>query len=219
MINFIIEHGHKLLGWSVFLGLMVGLAYTALVIKREKQDFLRRARRFSVHDFQLSVPPWWTLTAPLAPHRLEFERTDTHYDWKAVFEWRPLQEHELNTAISDDFVAYIQAMHILFDEEASIIHPQTHPLQKQVPGLEAVRIEGTATQNNEKRLYFDALLLKDHDRKGHLLCYSRSSVLNGAIEGPYFEEVIQRLEISRESNTLSAGPLRREMSDLVNQEG
>ena len=57
-----------------------------------------------------------------------------------------------------------------------------------------VRLEGTATQEQTERLYYDAFLVREIKSGHYLYAESKSSILNGLVEGPYFEEVMLRLD-------------------------
>ena len=52
-----------------------------------------------------------------------------------------------------------------------------------------------ATEDIENRIYLDIMIYKDIMQEDFLLCISRSSILNGMVEGPYFEEVLKTMEI------------------------
>ena len=88
----------------------------------------------------------------------------------------------------------IKEKEILFDEVGSVIHNIPFP-QFDKPSLQTARVEGMATQFGTERIYYDAFIVLDRKAGGYLLCESRSSILNGMVEGPYFEEVIKSIEI------------------------
>ena len=91
----------------------------------------------------------------------------------------------------------IQDKKILFDEENSVIHNPTDFLEKDFiksGEYEMLRLEGTATEDGQERLYYDAFIVRHIDQGQYLYAESRSSILNGLVEGPYFEEVMLRLE-------------------------
>ena len=60
---------------------------------------------------------------------------------------------------------------------------------------EVIRVEGKASQRIEERLYLDMCLMRDSNKQGYFLFESRSSVLNGLVEGPFFEEVLAELTL------------------------
>ena len=95
--------------------------------------------------------------------------------------------------IEEDFKNRIEELELVFDLDSSdILMPADFKDRPEVRegDLEIVRIEGTATQQGTERCYFDAFLFRDHKRGEVLFASSHSSVLNGLVEGPYFEEMI-----------------------------
>lgn len=192
--SFIIEHGFE---WILVLVVLMFLVYLAKVIKSEKELYLSKAVPFNFHDFELLIPSWWS------PHSqgeedntLHFHRADTYYDWKAKFSWLPLSEEELSKDMKEIFGSLVSKKHIQFDSAEAVIkdkeHFVSHPLKK-FQETDFLRVEGTATEDDEHRIYYDAFVVKDKKQRGILFCESRSSILNGMLEGPYFEEVIHRL--------------------------
>jgi hypothetical protein len=181
--------------WS-FLILFIGaLLYTAISIKKEKKNFLKRTITYKLKGFNIPIAPWWTLIESDENH-LNFKRTDTRYDWVGLFSIIPYQ----NTPIEKQLVEIIHNRKILFDEETSDI-PNREKISKdfrigKIPHCDFTRVEGTATKEEVQRLYLDMALIKDNKRKLLLLCESRSSVLNGLIEGPYFEETLKQITVS-----------------------
>ena len=58
-----------------------------------------------------------------------------------------------------------------------------------------VRLEGTATADRAERLYYDAFLIRNLKTGSFLYAESKSSILNGLVEGPYFEAVMTGMEL------------------------
>ncbi|MBT7609478.1 MAG: hypothetical protein HN576_06965 [Bacteriovoracaceae bacterium] len=161
----------------------------ARVIKREKKDYLATAQNFNFKTFNLLIPSWWSVKTS-EENLVTYYRADTYYDWKAKFIWIPFEKEVEELSLKDYFAGLIIKKGILFDSHEVIINQYT----------KCIRVEGTATENDEHRIYYDALLVKDKKQKGYLFCENRSSILNGMLEGPYFEEVITRLRKSLENN-------------------
>ena len=87
----------------------------------------------------------------------------------------------------------IKDKNIVFDSDTSVIKNPSDFIGHQIfKDIEAdmIRVEGTATQELQHRIYYDAFLIRDKVPKGFLFCESRSSILNGMLEGPFFEEVL-----------------------------
>jgi hypothetical protein len=177
-----IEHSTS---WIVVILGILFLVYVARVIKREKKDYLATAIPFEFKNFKLLIPSWWSLKSN-EENLVEYHRADTYYDWKAKFLWIPFEKQDTEQSLKDYFAGLIIQKGIQFDAHEAII--------TEFP--KCIRVEGTATENIEHRIYYDALLIKDINQEGYLFCESRSSILNGMLEGPYFEEVITRLQKS-----------------------
>ena len=181
--------------WLAFFLLMALGVYTMRVIKNEKRNYLENAQEIIFKNFKLITPRWWSLVDTGSEDEICFKRLDTRYDWEARFIW--------NTSPSDKdlielFKEQIHARKILFDEENSVIHNPTDFVEKDLiksGEYEMLRLEGTATADRQDRLYYDAFIIR-HIKLGHYLyAESKSSILNGLVEGPYFEEVMLRLEV------------------------
>jgi len=186
-----------ILEWSVLVFILLGLFYGAVAIKNEKRVFLQNLKTFHIKQFKLKIPSWWGLEKnTVSPTKASFIRKDTRYDWRASFEWFSLEEQDKDLSGRDLFIKIIKNKEIFFDEVGSVIHTIPFP-QFDRPHLQTARVEGMATQYGIERIYYDAFIVLDIKAGGYLLCESRSSVLNGMVEGPYFEEVIKSMEIKR----------------------
>ncbi|MGZ3789718.1 MAG: hypothetical protein ACXVLQ_14410 [Bacteriovorax sp.] len=183
------------LEWIALILLLGFGIYTMRIIKNEKKTYIKNAREIRFKLFKLFVPSWWGEIPTDSDNELCFKRLDTRYDWEARFIWNP---QALNMDLIELFKSLIHARNILFDEETSIIY---NPSDFKVGALinsgrfEMVRLEGTATEDRQERLYYDAFLVRELATGATLYAESKSSVLNGLIEGPYFEEVMIRMEL------------------------
>lgn len=178
--------------WGIVLIFIVGMIYAAQVIKNEKRTYLETAIPLSFKHFDFKVPTWWTNTSH-EDSTMVFERTDTRYDWKAHFRWLPFNEGDENKELKTAFAELIKDKNIVFDSDTSVIKNPSDFYGHQIfkdEDPDMIRVEGTATQDLQERIYYDAFLIRDKKQKGFLFCESRSSILNGMLEGPYFEEVL-----------------------------
>lgn len=180
---------------SFFLILGFGV-YTMRVIKNEKRLFLKNAKEIHFKMFKLMVPSWWGVVETGSTEEMCFKRLDTRYEWEARFIWN---EAGSTLDLIELFKEHIHSRHILFDEETSIIYNPSDfrdgPLIS-TGRFEMVRLEGTATAERHQRLYYDAFLVRELNTGAFLYAESKSSVLNGLVEGPYFEEVMIRLQLA-----------------------
>lgn len=179
-----------LFAWLFVLIALLALAYTMKAIKKEKEIFIDNAVMVEFGPYTLQVPSWWSITQQNENY-LRFERSDTRYDWFAIFKLSELEESSLS--IVEEFTSEIHDRKLLFDSDAGIIHEPDSMKCHALENAEVARVEGTATQDGVERIYYDALLARDHDLNKRLWAESRSSVLNGLVEGPYFEYVIQNI--------------------------
>jgi len=186
---------NTLIEWSIMLAVLLVLIYTAITIKNEKKVFFDSLKAYYLKHFTFKIPSWWSLEKELvSPTKASFVRKDTRYDWRAVFEWFPLKSSERELSSQELFIKIIKSKSILFDEVGSVIHKSLLPNLKN-SNIETSRVEGTATENGIERIYYDGFIILDKKAEGYLFCESRSSVLNGMIEGPYFEEAIKSMKL------------------------
>lgn len=189
------------LEWLAFFLLMGFGVYTMRVIKNEKRNYLANSQEVFFQNFKLLTPKWWSLLPKENENEIVFKRLDTRYDWEARFIWN---EKSSDQDIIELFKEKINERKILFDEENSVIHNPSDFREKDLIAsgkYEMVRLEGTATADRMDRLYYDAFLIRHLETGHYLYAESRSSILNGLVEGPYFEEVMIRLSLNE--NTLN----------------
>lgn len=173
--------------WTVLILTLVGATYAAFVIKNEKKVAISDGLPLQFHGFEVIIPRWWTRTFE-SENKITFERTDTRYEWYANFYWLPNIEHDLQTT----FEIMATERGLIFDEDTSIIYAPSMLEEIKEQGIEALRVEGTATERAEHRVYYDAFIIKGDN--GHLYLESRSSILNGLLEGPFFEQAISKIK-------------------------
>lgn len=181
--------------WLAFFLLLALGIYTMRVIKNEKKQYLEQAQEIIFKNFKLLIPSWWGQVDSGSANEIIFKRLDTRYDWQARFIWSDTPNSK---DIIELFKEKIHERHILFDEENSVIHNPSDFREKDLikSGLyEMVRLEGTATADRAERLYYDAFLIRNISTGHYMYAESKSSILNGLIEGPYFEEVMLRLTL------------------------
>lgn len=182
--------------WLILTALIIAGIYTAIIIKSEKKTYLKNAKSKSFFEFNLLIPHWWGEISTDSESSIAFKRLDTRYEWQATFHW---MESELTNDIIELFKERIHERKILFDEENAVIHnPHSFTDNELIKSgeYEMVRLEGTATEDRSERLYYDAFLVRNLKSGKYMFAESKSSVLNGLVEGPYFEEVMHRLRKS-----------------------
>ena len=154
--------------WAFVAIFIVGMIYAAHVIKNEKKTYLETATPLSFKHYDFRIPTWWTNTSK-DEEILVFERTDTYYDWKAHFRWLPFNDGDEDKDLKTAFAELIKDKNIVFDSDTSVIKNPSDFIGHQIfKDIEAdmIRVEGTATQELQHRIYYDAFLIRDKGEKG-----------------------------------------------------
>jgi hypothetical protein len=184
--------------WLV-LATLIGLAlYTLKIIGQEKSSFKQESYEVQFSDLALMIPNWWTLTSQ-TEHQLKFERTDTRYDWYALYTYFPNSEGKdmpklLEEKLNLEGIEF--DMDVVFETDSRVLFRDDR-IQEQFQ--EVIRVEGKASQRVVDRIYYDIYLMRRLNDDGYFIFESWSSVLNGLVEGPYFEESLSELSFIRES--------------------
>jgi hypothetical protein len=189
---------NHLFEWLFLILLIGGAFYTLRIIGQEKSSFKQECYEVHFADLTLMIPNWWSLTEQ-TPNRLKFERTDTRYDWYAYYTYFPNHEDKELTKILEEKLNQEGIefdSDVVFETDSRVLFRDDR-IQEQFQ--EVIRVEGKASQNVVDRIYYDIYLMRRLEDKGYFLFESRSSVLNGLVEGPYFEESLSELSFIRES--------------------
>lgn len=185
---------NNILGWLTVLAFIGGGFYTMKVIGQEKTSFKDDSYEVTFGALKLMIPNWWSITSQ-TDHDLRFERTDTRYDWYATFTYYPAHEGKDLPKLLEE---KLNAEEIEFDEDV-VFETDSRVLFRdssvQEYFQEVIRVEGKASQKVIDRIYYDLYLTRAQNDQGYFIFESRSSVLNGLVEGPYFEESLSELEL------------------------
>ncbi len=169
--------------WVALFFVFLLTIYMMVIIRREKQTYLTHSSAFLFDDFILYPPSWWEIKNQETGY-LSFERADTFYEWVASFQTKELEKvASLKKRLED--------LKIILDHDSSKMPSFSCELDSE---WEYASIEGTGTQDSERRIFYQGKLFTHRFTKKKLLCESLSSVLNGGLEGPYFEEVLKRIK-------------------------
>jgi hypothetical protein len=194
-MNIFTDH---ILGWLTVLIFIGGGFYTMKIIGEEKSSFKDDSYQVSFGTLLLLIPNWWTITSQ-TDHELRFERTDTRYDWYANFRYHP---HHADKDLPKLLEEKLNLEEMEFDEDV-VFETDSRVLFRdpkvQEYFQEVIRVEGKASQRIIDRIYYDIYLMRAQNDPGYFMFESRSSVLNGLVEGPYFEESLSELEIKEEN--------------------
>jgi hypothetical protein len=184
-----------ILEWGLLILFLLGLTYAALAIREEHKAYEDTAKDLELGPFRIYIPSWWGVK--ILNLEIECQRLDTRYDWVANFKVIPSM-----ASLEEVFSNYLNEHEISFDENQTLVDVRDDffsqsKTQEFCAGF--LRVEGTATIGGEERAYLDFFLYHDELSQKTLLGLSHSSVLNGCVEGPYFEEALKNLEIIDQS--------------------
>ncbi len=183
--------------WLILIGLLVAAIYTLRIIRQEHSEFVDESYEVAFGKLSLPIPTWWSITRQ-ENQLIEFSRTDTRYDWYARFEFIPCDP---SAPLTDFLSAKVEKEELDYDKDDVVIETNSSHLFKdpdtQQYFMEVIRVEGKASQRIEERVYFDMYLFRNKAEGGYYLCESRSSVLNGLVEGPFFEECLSLMKIAK----------------------
>tara|TARA_B100000886_G_C20396656_1_gene480666 strand:- start:116 stop:742 length:627 start_codon:yes stop_codon:yes gene_type:complete len=171
--------------WTFILSCLIALAYAAYKIKKEPNDYLIKSSALEFQHFILKVPSWWSLTVN-NKSLIRFERLDTRYDWYAEYS----NYEGTDQQIEDILGNLITELKIVFDDKDNFESFSIDSLGRK-ESIRVARMEGMSTIDGIERAYFDIFVAKY--KESTIIGKSHSSILNGCVEGPYFEEVLQRL--------------------------
>ncbi|MBT3983743.1 MAG: hypothetical protein HOE90_20480 [Bacteriovoracaceae bacterium] len=169
--------------------------YGMIAIREERDAYLDTAIPMSFGPFSLPIPSWWTKTSAEDDESVfVFERTDTRYEWYAEFLDMGVTDQSLIELTRID----MEKHDIILDQKEIRISEACHLFtnEKIIANVEGfIRLEGTGTKESKDRIYLDYVLFRLKD-KTTIMARSQSSVLNGVLEGPYFEEVLKNAKFS-----------------------
>lgn len=185
---------NHILSWLTVLALLGAGFYTMKIIGEEKSSFKDDSYEVTFGVLKLMIPDWWSITEQ-TDHKMRFERTDTRYDWYAVYQYVPAHGGKdlpkiLEEKLNEEEIEFDED--VVFETDSRVLFRDS---KVQEHFQEVIRVEGKASQKIVDRIYYDIFLTRAQNDAGYFIFESRSSVLNGLVEGPYFEESIAELEL------------------------
>lgn len=189
---------NHILDWLILMTLILAAAYTMRIVGQEKSSFKDDSYQVQFGRLSLMIPNWWTIVQQ-SDQQLRFERTDTQYDWFALFTYIPDQRNKtlpdlLEEKLNQEEIEF--DMDVVFETDSRVIFRDSD-IQEHFQ--EVIRVEGKASQRVTERIYYDIYLMRAENDQGHFVFESWSSVLNGLLEGPYFEESLSELSFIHEA--------------------
>lgn len=172
--------------WTLLILGLLFLSYSAYAIRNEKKHYYQSAKDISFKGLQLKIPSWWQESWE-SDSSLNFKRADTYYDWSAQFKFCPFDSSKFND-VNEILNLELKSRKIEIDQDTQIKNELNLIFAKEIS---YARIEGTGTLDHEERVYLDLLILKKEMKTW--IISSQSSVLNGCVEGPYFDEVLKNI--------------------------
>jgi hypothetical protein len=184
--------------WLILILLLGAAFYTMRIIGEEKSTFKEDCYQVTFGNLSLMIPNWWTIVEE-TPFELRFERTDTKYEWHALFSYFPDHQEKsmpllLEEKLDQEKIEF--DLDVIFETDSRVLFRDS-AVQKYFQ--EVIRVEGKASQNGVERVYYDIYLMRGLNEKGYFIFESWSSVLNGLVEGPYFEEGLSELSFIHET--------------------
>ncbi|HXH32552.1 MAG TPA: hypothetical protein VNJ01_17260 [Bacteriovoracaceae bacterium] len=194
---------NHLTDWLILFGIIASALYTLRIIGEEKSSFKDEATVLEFSNLKLQIPNWWSITEQ-TDHRLRFARTDTRYDWYALFQFYPGASLKtlpkiLEELLNDQNIEF--DLDVVFETDSRVLFRDSI-IQEHFQ--EVIRVEGKASENIVDRIYYDLFLMRNKDDEGYFVFESKSSVLNGLVEGPYFEESLAELSFIHETQLPSS---------------
>ena len=160
----------------VIILFLSALIYTAIVIAEEKRACQENARLFELRCFHFSTPSWWKNTSK-EKGKILF----TSSNWQGIFHALPPDRQNLQKSLNQR----IERQQIALDPDTTLYHPLAVK-----ESVKISRIEGTATEKEDTRIYLDAFMIECLKTGQRLYGESKSSILGGSMEGPWFEECL-----------------------------
>jgi len=189
---------NHLFDWLILIGLILGAIYTMKIIGEEKSSFRDDSYEVQFGGLSLMIPNWWSIVDQ-NNHQLRFERTDTRYDWYALYTYIPHHQDKTLPQLLEDKLNLEEIefdMDVVFETDSRVIFRDS---EIQEHFQEVIRVEGKASQRITERIYYDVYIMRSENDPGYFIFESWSSVLNGLVEGPYFEESLSELSFSKEA--------------------
>lgn len=186
--------------WLILLSLLGAAFYTMQIIGEEKSTFKDESYIVSFGTLKLMIPQWWSISEQ-TDHLIKFVRTDTRYDWYANYVFLPEDSRTLPDILKDVLnrqkIEFDQD--VVFETDSRVLFRDSRVQEK---FQEVIRVEGMASEDVEERIYYDIYLMRELGTNNCFLFESKSSVLNGSVEGPYFEESLSELELDSSSEKI-----------------
>lgn len=189
---------NHLFDWILLITLILGALYTMKVIGKEKSTFKEDSYELRFGGLSLMIANWWTIVEQ-TEQKLRFERTDTHYDWYAVFTYLPDHHNKTLPQLLEEKLNLEQIefdQDVVFETDSRVLFRDS---EIQEYFQEVIRVEGKGSQSVTERIYYDIYIMRSQDDAGYFVFESWSSVLNGSLEGPFFEESLSELSFTKEA--------------------
>jgi hypothetical protein len=185
---------HHIIDWLILLGFILLGFYTMKVIGAEQSTMKEESYEVTFSDLVLSIPNWWSIVTQ-THNQLRFERTDTRYEWYANYAYFPDHQNKDMPRLLEEKLNLEEIefdIDVVFETDSRVLFRDEN-VQREFQ--EVIRVEGRAAQKVTERIYYDIYIMRRLNNKGYFIFESRSSVLNGFVEGPYFEESLSELKL------------------------
>jgi hypothetical protein len=180
------------LEWVILIASILAAIYCMIIIGSENSTYKEECLQVNFFKLDINIPKWWTQKES-TKNSISFYRSDTNYAWEMKLS--KIESNDINQYLS----AYIDSEEIIYDEAETLVETESVNKILVTQTCEKIQnfiyIEGTATQKIETRIYLELVLIQLIDNETYFF-ENKSSVLNGAVEGPFFDELIKSIEVS-----------------------
>ncbi len=186
---------NQIIQWIFVLILILFLLYISYKIKNEFKNYSQNKKLFKLRKFNFFVPSWWE---PVRNNNeIKFTSKSSQEVWYSSVEVIKSGDDDLPPETILD--KKIEKMKITFDH-GHITYKNELPgnttYQEENNNLNFTFKEGTGTENDSRRIYLQiAIILHKKEPNYYVITKSLSPVLDGGVEGPYFEELIKSIHL------------------------
>jgi hypothetical protein len=178
-------------GWIFLVIFLVLMIYTAYIVKNESHLVKKNQKIYFFHSLKMTVPSWWILDQTHDSIRSDswrFEHSSPS-DWHVSLQKISLGSHEYSLL---EFFRRWLTQYEFEPDNTDTFSEFFSPLINLDQGW---RFEGSGTLQKEQRCYLDAVLFRLKNDPSHIFLFtSQSSILDGLVEGPYFDLMLKQLE-------------------------
>lgn len=186
---------NQIFEWTIVLILIIFLLYISYKIKNEFKNYSKNKKLIKLKHFNFFVPSWWEPVKD--KNKIKFRSKSSQEIWYSSVE---VIQSEYNGLKPENMLEkQIEKIHIIFDHDHITYKnklPGNNSNLKENHKLNFILKEGTGTENESRRIYLQIAIVQHKEEPNYyLITENLSPVLEGGIEGPYFEELIKSIHL------------------------